>query len=505
MTSTNDDMPDYGFRHTGNCATFAYVIVSCVVLGSLAVIASMNMLLEPPNTDIWQHAASVRALIADFTDPSNPFVLSDESSRHYQPLWVLGAGAALLFGWSEWDVMRIAAYLSMLVLGLGVFFFAKTYFKSAWAPVVLLLVILFGWGLQPSHTGHHSFRTLLYTAPYPATFLIGFSLISWALAIRALENLRYAIPLSALAAFMFVTHQLGAVIGLIGVGCFVLLWPGVSFRARFIVSLAVIAGLCASLLWPYYNPLMLVLMPGNSTWVGGPRFYGFVHLFAAFVPAGIGILYFRKPKARPLALIFLVYGAVFLLGLTGVQIAGRFLAPIALVLQIGLTGVVLELWNSQTIDQSRRRMVLGIASAAILFSFIHPLSNAAIDEIEARTSAVRLYEIAQELTADIPATEAIAASPHSVWPIVATGQRVVSIPWPEPGIHDLAERQQAIASLFDASLGRAERLEIARRYNARTLIADIRFFPPATVDTLREQAVHVRQIAYIMRFDLSER
>ena len=505
MNVKQDDMPDDGFRHSDIYGTIAYVIVSFFVLGSLAVIASTNIQLEPPNGDIWQHASSVRALMADLTNPSNPFVLSDETSRHFQPLWVLGAAVAPIFGWSEWDIMRIAAYLSMLVLSLGIFYFARIYFRSAWAPVVLLLVMLFGWGLQPTHTGHHSFRTLLYSAPYPATFLIGFSLMSWALAIQALENAKYAIPLSVLAAFMFATHQLGAVIGLIGVGCFVLVWPNVSFRARFIVSLAVIAGLCVSLLWPYHNPLILVLTPGNSTWVGGAKFYGVIHLFAAFVPAGIGILYFRETRARPLILILLAYGAVFLLGLIGVKVAGRFLAPIAMVLQIGLTGVILGLWNSQSLDQRQRKMVLGLASVAVLFSYIHLLSIAVSDELEARTSGVRHFDIAQELTADIPATEAVAASPHAVWPVVATGQRVVSIPWPEPGIHDLAERQQAIASLFDVSLDRAERLEIARRYNARTLIADIRFFPPATVDTLREQAVHVRQIAYIMRFDLSER
>ncbi len=505
MNPNLDKTSGDGVRQAAVFATLAYLAVAFVVLGSIAVIASMNMQLEPPNTDIWQHAASVRALIVDLGNPSNPFVLSDESSRHFQPLWVMGAAVAQFFGLTEWDILRIAAYLSMLSLGLGVFLFAKAYFASPWAPVVLLLVIVFGWGLQPAHTGHHSFRTLLYTAPYPATFLIGFSLISWAMTIRALGNLRYAILLSGLVAFMFTTHQLGALIGLIGVGCFVLLWPDVSFRSRFIVSLAVIVGLGVSAMWPYHNPFALVLRPGNSSWEGGARFYGYIHLFAAFVPAAIGILHFREAMARPVALTFLAYGSIFLIGLTGLQIAGRFLAPIALVLQIGLTGVILGLLQNQNIDSSRRKLVLGFAGVAILFSYMHPLVNAFVDELDVRTTGVKLYDIAQELTADIPAREAVAASPYAVWPIVASGQRVVSIPWPEPGIRDLAERQQATASLFDADLTREERLEIARHYNTRTLMADIRFLPSATVEKLRMQAVHVEQISYIIRFDLVSR
>lgn len=486
-------------------ATLAYFVVAGVVLGALAFVASLNLELEPPNKDIWQHAASVRALLVDLDNPSNPFVLSDESSRHYHPLWVVGAAVAGPLGLDEWDILRTASYLSMFILGLGIFVFSKAYFASRWAPIFLLIVLLFGWSMQPEHTGHHSFQTLLYAAPYPATFLIGFSLILWGLTIRALADHRYAVLVLALAALMFATHQLGAVIGLIGAGSFVLLWPKVSLRSRIIVSLAVIAGLFVSLLWPYHNPLTLVLSSGNADWEGGPRFYGFAHLFAAFVPAFVGLLHFREAKARPLVLTFVIFGAVFLFGLTGFKLSGRLLAPTAFVLHIGLTGVVLKVCTDYFNAPTRRRFIPGLTIVFALVLFVFPTSEAIRDELRYRKTALNVYSIGQQLTADMPKTEPIAVAPQAVWPIVASGQRVVSIPWPEPGIRDLAQRQQANASLFDPALSRADRLAVAQRYGANTLIVDTRFLPSNVVETLRDQAVYVEQIASIVRFDLSNR
>lgn len=489
---------------SSSAPTLAYLAVAVLVLGALAFVSSFNLLLELPNRDIWQHAASLRALIADLGDPSNPFVASEETSRHFHPLWVAGAAIAQVFDLSEWDILRLASYLSMFVLGLGVFVFARAYHPSPWAPIVLLLTMLFGWSLQPKHTGLHSFETLLFAAPYPATFMIGFSFILWALTIRSLGKPRYAWLLTILAAFMFATHQLGAVIGLIGAGCFALCWPNAGKSARITALVAMALGLAASLLWPYYNPLLLVLRPGNTTWEGDTNFYTFIYLFAAFVPAAIGAWEFRRPRSRPLALAFLIYGLCFLIGLAGVQIAGRFLMAMNLVLQIGLAACILSLLDYLRTDQKRQRMVIGgLAATVAIFGAIF-LTRTVAFKLQQQAADINLYEIAQELTQDIPDTKQVAAGPYSVWPVVATGQRIVSIPWPEPGIHDLADRQAAIASLFDATLSREERISIARQYDTSTIIVDIRFWPQQTIDQLRADAVSHDAIAYIHRFDLFE-
>ena len=59
------------------------------------------------------------------------------------------------------------------------------------------------------------------------------------------------------------------------------------------------------------------------------------------------------------------------------------------------------------------------------------------------------YASALALTRDIPDMQPVAVYDVAAWPVVATGQRALSEPWPEPGIPDLAIRQAATEQLFD--------------------------------------------------------
>ena len=68
------------------------------------------------------------------------------------------------------------------------------------------------------HTGLHSIPSLFEAAAYPATLLIGLSLILWSLTITSLSRMWLAALAIPLVAFMFATHQLGAGIGLVGAG-----------------------------------------------------------------------------------------------------------------------------------------------------------------------------------------------------------------------------------------------------------------------------------------------
>ena len=70
-------------------------------------------------------------------------------------------------------------------------------------------------------------------------------------------------------------------------------------------------------------------------------------------------------------------------------------------------------------------------------------------------AAPDVYIAAERLTSDIPDDEQVAAFGLTAWPVVAAGQRVLSVPWPEPGITDLAERQEMTDALFDTALSPA--------------------------------------------------
>jgi hypothetical protein len=117
------------------------------------------------------------------------------------------------------------------------------------------------------------------------------------------------------------------------------------------------------------------------------------------------------------------------------------------------------------------------------------------------------YEAALALTRDIPDGEPVAAYDVSAWPIVATGQRVVSVPWPEPMIDGLAARQAAAERLFDPALTRDQRLALARIWGAKILIMDKkgplrRKMPKGMLQTLEAQSVRHSQAGQFIRFDL---
>ena len=259
--------PEISF-HRSRLPHLCFIVAAALFLGTAAFVAATNMIADQPNQDIWQHVAALNALMDNLAHPANPFVASDETSRHFHPLWVATAAFAQAFGLSVWTALHLVTYLSMGLFAGAVYSFARTYFASPWAPLVLLVTLLFGWMIPVQHTGVHAFKSLLFGAAYPATFLISFSLILWAVVMHALEQRKWLVVVVFLVALMFATHQLGAVIGLIGAGCFILLWPGAGLAARVAVSLAVLCGLGLSLFWPYYNPFLFVFQSGGAHGIG---------------------------------------------------------------------------------------------------------------------------------------------------------------------------------------------------------------------------------------------
>jgi hypothetical protein len=247
---------------------------------------------------------------------------------------------------------------------------------------------------------------------------------------------------------------------------------------------------------------MLMLRPGNSTWDGGPDFYGVLYLVGGLVPAILGVIGMRQRRMWPLAIALVLFGMAFATGLAGVQIAGRFLMPVVLVLQIGLVAYFLEVAHDPSVTKARKTRLLGGFGAifAVLFATSAILISGAT--ASASKPQISVYQAAQNLTGDIPDTEQVAAFDVAAWPIVGTGQKVLSVPWPEPGIADLAQRQQAVLNLFDPALSAEDRRALADAVGIRTLITDIRLLPPQTVAILRDQAARFSKSGSMVRIDL---
>lgn len=491
-------------RESAVLPTGLFMLCAAALLGPLAWYSATDMLWQPPVRDIWQHAAALQALIDNPLQPANPFVLSDTGSRHFHPLWVGWASVARAVGLDVWQVLAAAAYTAMALLAFGIYSFARALHTSPWAPLVLLFCLMFGWILPIQHTGFHAPATLIYAAAYPATYLVGTSFVLWAVTLRAL-----ALPVSraqalyislvvVLAALKFATHQLGAVIGLLGAASFAVCWPNSDLGSRLRLLSALIFGVLLSRFWFHFSPLELVLRPGNSDWNGGPDFYGAAYLLAAFAPPMVGLVGLLRPRHRALLLAAAAYLAVYLVGLTGFQLAGRFLAPVVLILQTGLALLILD-------AMQRHRVRLLPLSALAMASIIGQglfFDWFDIAAPEASRAGESFYLSAKQLTDDIPDDEQVAAHPETVWPVVATGQRVLSIPWPEPLIDDLAMRQAATAALFSADLSAADRVVLARAHGVRSLIVPPADLHPDALAALQDQAVFSETSGTLSRFDL---
>ena len=460
--------------------TRLFVLASVIVLGACATNAALGHWAHQPNRDLFQHMAALRALIADIHHPANPFVNTSDVSRHFHPYWVGMAALARAFGWTVEGTVAVASFVSLSVLSLGYFLFGKAYFRSDWGPLALLLTSMLAWSFPISHTGYVNIPTLVEGAAYPAALLVGLSLILWALTIESFERPQFIIPIPFLCAFMFATHQLGAGLGFIVAACLIAAWPGQDLARRMLLAAAVAIGLGLSSMWPYFNPFETVVRAGNPTWENGISWYSPLFLMGIFVPSCLGLIGLLKPYrggiGRPLlwALPILLFG--FAAGAFGFLTGTRFAPTAALLLQIGLAGMLVRYIEHPRSHSERFRLIaVCTIFATLLFQLITLAFILYPKEYYGQKRYGSVLAAGSRLTADIADTKEVAAYDVAAWPLVAQGQRTFSVPWPEPYIGDLKDRQEKVEQLFNVWISKEDRIALARRYGVRTLILDERF------------------------------
>ncbi|WOK35347.1 hypothetical protein [Sphingomonas sp. C3-2] len=498
---------DVILAHPDRC----YWIAALLVYGLAASNAANGHFLYQTSRDLWQHLAALRTLIENPFHPANPFVPGQDGSRHFHPYWVGIAVLARAMGWTAWQALAAASFVSAGTLILGIRAFGLAYHGSRWGPVALLLAMTLGWSLPISHTGFHSVETLVEGVSYPAALLIGLSLLLWALVIRALARPIWALLVPPLAAFMFATHQLGAGIGFVTAGAFILFWPEARLKTRVVVALALELGLALSALWPYHNPFDAIIRTGNPTWTGGIDFYAPNKIVMIVLPSIFGVIgLLHRTSWRwslPISASATAFALIFYAGSYGILIATRFAPPLMLMLHIGLSTLILILarnWHHMPKAHQLGWFALGcfcvVGHGMVTFIYLRG---------EVRESRVlgNSYTQGLAITRDIPDQQPVAVWDVAAWPVVATGQRVISVPWPEPMIEGLAHRQAAVEQLFRPDLTREARLSLARHWGVKTLILDTngplrREMPRNLLQTLQQQSVRSVKVGMFIRFDL---
>ncbi len=465
----------------------ALILYAVIALGSVPT----PWTLAEIDWDIWQHLAALDALIKDPLNPGNPFIPTGDPSRLFGPVHVALGFIGHALGWSQVQAFGAAAILSLVLLATGQFAFARAYFPDRrWAPLALLTAMTLGWWVSFLFPGYSSPLALFMGAGYPASVAVGFTLLSWAWAIRLLA--RPSVPeLAGFALFValqFDNHQLGAGIALIGVGCFGLLQPA-AFRARAMLAAATLIGLALSALWPWFNPFTVMRTVGYQRWNDyNIDFYSARIMFQTLFPALVGVFWLRRPLLAALAL----YTAAYALGLWNSPTSHRFLAPMALVGQIGLAQALLNL---------RDRWYLA------LFAIV-PLAGFQAQHIEFKLRPTRAYwakngnmlERGARLLADNPT--GVAGYLAAAWPAVASGHRVYVTPFTEPLIPDQLQRWQRNTALFLSPIDPDKRLAMAHAMGVTVLIAQRGYLPAAAEARIRAASAKVTTDGPLERFDL---
>ena len=343
---------------------------------------------------------------------------------------------------------------------------------------------------------------------------MGLSLILWACVIRTFEKSWLAVLIVPLSAVMFSIHQLGAVLGFMVAVPLALTWPGSTLNRAAIIA-AIGAGVAISSGWIYFNPIEAVMRVGNPTWRHGVEFYRLPMLAGIFIPSCVGLIGLSGARyggpTRPLLIAFALSLAGFAAGAFGVLIGTRFGAMAAFLLQLGLASLLVPfLENPQSYSDRFKLTLAGSVFGALLFQvLILGLYYFPSHTIRERKYGSVLYE-ATVLASDIPHGQEVAAYDVAAWPLAAAGQKVLSVPWPEPFIADLKSRQAKIDALFDPRLSHDERVNLAKKFSVRTLILDQRFgpfddpreWPASYIQILKSQAANSSHAGPMWRFDL---
>jgi hypothetical protein len=186
----------------------------------------------------------------------------------------------------------------------------------------------------------------------------------------------------------------------------------------------------------------------------------------------------------------------------------RFAPTAVLLLQIGLAAILVRyLEKPEGYGERFRKIAVGTIFGTLLFQFITLGLILYPKEARGQRRYGNVVTAGGMLTDDIPDKQEVAAYDVAAWPLVGQGQRTLSVPWPEPFIADLADRQRKVDDLFNVWISRSDRIALARQYGVRTLILDQRFGPgkpwrPWQLKILVSQAKASEHSGPMWRFDL---
>ena len=304
--------------------------------------------------DYWEHAAVIKEWSSNIWSPQDPFLSLDNPSVRFIPNYFVVAGIAGIFDLTAFQALGLSGLLNLGLLLAGIYLFTKAYFKSEWAPVWGLVILLTSWGTGDFRSGFYQLRCLFFVVSYPSIFVLALALITLWLAVQILRReftSRWGyLALAVLTPVMMISHITFGAFALISVCLLAIFEPGVARALRFKVLLSMSSGLFLPLLWPYFSlgRMILKLLSYQKHWGKLPTsYYHLQGVLQILGPAVLGIpaVFYAAYKKKNgflisgfLVMILLLAAAIIFSVPTG----ERFLIFAVFFLQLALIWAILE-------------------------------------------------------------------------------------------------------------------------------------------------------------------
>jgi hypothetical protein len=333
------------------------------LFGGMAVILGawflLSALFDQPamydlKADYWEHAAVIKEWSSNIWSPQDPFLSLDNPSMRFIPSYFVVAGIAGIFNLTAFQALGLGGLLNLGLLLAGIYLFTKAYFKSEWAPVWGLVILLTSWGAVLPRSGFYQLRCLFFVVSYPSVFVFAIALITLWLAVKILRRQFTSFwgyfALVVLPPMMLISHITFGAFALISVCLLAIFEPGIARSLRFKVLLSVSSGIFLPLLWPYFSlgRMILRLLSYQKYWSKLPTsYYHLKSVLQILGPAVLGIpaVFYAAYKRKNGFLIsgFLVMVLLLAMGVIfSVPTGERFLIFAAFFLQLALIWAILE-------------------------------------------------------------------------------------------------------------------------------------------------------------------
>lgn len=458
-----------------------YALLAAVV----TVLTGLQTVNGQWSSDMWQHVAVVRELIARPFDPTNPQVLADAAHPGFSPYTVVLGIVGGVTGADAVTVLSIAAVVNVVLLLVAFRVFVIELTQNRRAPFWALVFVLALWGWSPLRfSGFFGLSSIGFVAPYPSMFATALAL--WVLV--AMSRLtrdgrpHHLVVIAAGTAVVVIVHPLSG--AWLVASLVVLAVVHLRDRRAWIgLVLAGTATVALCLLWPYYSVVALVL-EGDEYDTTNRSMY--TNIVARLLPTLLGLVVvvrrFRADRADRLGLLLAVGVLIYAGGwVTGHLAFGRSLALVVLVLDVALADGVGRIEATLRRGAVPGRVVAGgIGLGALLLVGVAASSSGLVrmvppsllpPSVRGSDELVRPDE-RYAVLADVvgPTDVVVGSTDRDDLVIPAIAGRTVRVGWATPFIADQEQRRDDAEAIVDPATAADRRAELLERHDVRFVV-----------------------------------